>query len=92
MLPVRVLCPRGGNAAFGLVEAIGHPAVRAVRWRPDAVIRPRALLRPQEARHTGEGWPMSAHPPIAGYRAQGRLGQLSAIALNRSRDSWLHRA
>jgi len=30
--------------------------------------------------------------PIAAFEPQGRLRQLSAIALNRSRDSLLHRA
>ena len=39
------------------------------------------------------GWPnVRLRYKIAVFRAQGRLGQLSAIALNRSRDSLLHRA
>jgi hypothetical protein len=39
------------------------------------------------------GWPNVRLPlPIAAFRARGRFSQLSAIALNRSRDSLLHRA
>jgi hypothetical protein len=39
------------------------------------------------------GWPNVRLPyPKAAFEPQGRLGQLSARALNRSRDSLLHRA
>ena len=70
--------PRRPERRLRLVEAIGCAAVRAVRWRPDAVIRPRALLRPLGRGRLARVAQCTLTLPVAGFKAQGRLSQLGA--------------
>ena len=68
----------GAPPPLGLVEAIGDAADRAVRGRMDARW-PRPLLRPLWRGRLAGSPDVRLPNPIAGFRAQGRFSQLSAI-------------